>query len=236
MRIITWNCNMAFRKKAEIISTYMPDVLIIPECEHPDKITFREGLPNPTDKLWFGQNLNKGLAVFTFGGLKIKSLNHNTLFKFILPLNIYSDKISLTVFAIWAQKPEYHDCYTEQVWNAVHFYGDILCNENVILTGDFNSNSIWDKPRRIYNHTNLVDFLMTKNILSTYHNFYKQVQGKERDSTLFMHRKVDRPYHIDYCFASKSLIEKLKNVEIGAYGAWTKYSDHTPLIVDFELD
>lgn len=77
---------------------------------------------------------------------------------------------------------------------------------------------------------------MTKNILSTYHNFHKQVQGKERDSTLFMHRKVDRPYHIDYCFASKSLIEKLKNVGIGAYGAWTKYSDHMPLIVDFELD
>lgn len=137
---------MAFRKKAEIISTYMPDVLIIPECEHPDKVTFREGLPNPTDKLWFGQNQNKGLAVFTFGGLKIKSLNHSTLFKFILPLNIYSDKISLTVFAIWAQKPEYHDCYTEQVWNTVHFYGDILCNKSVILAGDFNSNSIWDKP------------------------------------------------------------------------------------------
>lgn len=227
---------MAFRKKAEFILTYMPDILIVPECEHPDKIIFKGDTKIPTDKLWFGQNNNKGLAVFTFGNLKIKLLNHNELFKFILPLSIYNDKISLTLFAVWAQKPEYHDCYTEQIWNAVHFYSDILCDENVILVGDFNSNSIWDKPKRVYNHTNLVELLMTKNILSTYHTFHNQVQGKERDSTLFMHRKIDRPYHIDYCFTSRNLIDKLKNVEVGTYETWTKYSDHKPLIVDFEID
>ena len=90
----------------------------------------------------------------------------------------------------------------------------MLNDENVILAGDFNSNSIWDKPRRVYNHTNLVELLKTKNILSTYHHFHNQAPGKERDNTLFMHRKVDRPYHIDYCFASRNLINKLKNVEI----------------------
>jgi Exonuclease III len=227
---------MAFRKKAEIILAYLPDILIVPECEHPDKIIFKGDTKTPTDKLWFGNNRNKGLAVFTFGELKIKQFNHNELFKFVLPLNIYNDKISITLFAVWAQKPEYHDCYTEQIWSAVHFYSDILGEDNVIIAGDFNSNSIWDKPKRVYNHTNLVKFLMTKNILSTYHNFHNQVQGEERDSTLFMHRKIDRPYHIDYCFASENLIRKLKNVEVGTYEAWTKYSDHKPLIVDFELD
>jgi exodeoxyribonuclease III len=50
-----------------------------------------------------------------------------------------------------------------------------------------------------------------------------------------MHRKIDRPYHIDYCFASQNLIDKIRNVEIGTYEAWTKYSDHNPLIVDFDL-
>jgi exodeoxyribonuclease III len=227
---------MAFRKKADIILVHQPHILIVPECEHPDKIVFRSDSPKPNDTFWFGQNQNKGLGVFSFGDLKIKVIDsHNPTFKFILPLNIYNDKNSWTVFAVWAQKPEHHDCYTKQAWDAAHFYSNMLNNENVVLAGDFNSNSIWDKPNRVYNHTNLVELLKKNNILSTYHHFHNQTQGKEKDSTLFMHRKVDRPYHIDYCFASKNLIDRIKHVEIGTYEPWTKYSDHTPLMVDFEL-
>lgn len=234
MKIITWNCNMAFRKKADYVLIYQPDILIVPECEHPDKIIFKEGTLKPTDIFWFGQNQNKGLTVFTFGGLKIKLLEHNLDFKFVLPFNIYNNSISYTLFAIWAQKPEFHNCYIEQVWKAVHFYDELLNDSNVILAGDFNSNSIWDKPKRIHNHTNFVELLKTKNIISTYHYFHNQIQGKEEHSTLFMHRKSARPYHIDYCFVSKKIIENIKNVEIGTYDGWIGYSDHTPLIVEFD--
>jgi hypothetical protein len=31
---------MAFRKKADFILTYNPDILIVPECENPDKLLF----------------------------------------------------------------------------------------------------------------------------------------------------------------------------------------------------
>lgn len=226
----------SLQKKAGIILIYRPHILIIPECEHPEKIVFKEDLPKPTDIFWFGKNQYKGLAVFSFGDLKIKLLDHNPDFRFILPLRIYNDNLSWTVFAIWAQKPAHHDGYAEQVWNAVHFYVDLLHDDNVILAGDFNSNSIWDKPRRVYNHSNLVEVLKAKNIFSTYHYFHKQTQGAEKDRTLFMHRKADRPYHIDYCFASKNLINRVKNVEVGTYDVWAKYSDHNPLIVDFDMN
>lgn len=227
---------MSFRKKAEFILAEQPDILIVPECEHPDKLLFKNEIAKPTDTLWFGQNPNKGLAVLSYCDLKIKLLDiHNAEFKYVLPLSVYNDKINLTIFAVWTQKPERHDCYTEQVWNAVHFYDNLLSNENVILAGDFNSSSIWDKPNRIYNHTNLVNLLKNKNILSTYHHFHNQKQGVEKDKTLFMHRKIDKPYHIDFCFASMNLIDKLKNVEIGAYETWTKHSDHKPLAVTLDL-
>lgn len=236
MKIITWNCNMAFRQKAEYILTELPDILIIPECEQPDKMIFKKDISKPTDIFWYGQNPNKGLGIFSYSDLKIKFLNvHNPEFKYIVPLSISNDKIELTVFAIWAQKPQNHDCYTEQIWNAVHFYDDLLNRENIILAGDFNSSSIWDKPNRVYNHTNLVDVLKSKKIYSCYHSFHNQEQGKESASTLFMHRKVDRPYHIDFCFASANLIDKIKSVHIGAYENWTKFSDHKPLIVEFGI-
>src|SRR6187402_3698374 len=64
MKIITWNCNMAFRKKASIILTHNPDILIIVECEHPDKLLYPVDTPKPTDYLWFGKNRHKGLAIF----------------------------------------------------------------------------------------------------------------------------------------------------------------------------
>lgn len=236
MKITTWNCNMAFRKKAEFILKEQPDILIVPECENQERLIFGIATKQPNDIFWYGKNPNKGIGIFSYGDFKIKLLDiHNPDFKYVLPLSIYNSKISLTVFAIWSQKPAKHDCYTEQVWNAVHFYSNLLDADNVILIGDFNSNSDWDKPNRVYNHSNLVDYLKIKNIFSTYHHFHSQTQGQEKDNTLFMHRKIDRPYHIDFCFASLNLINKLENVEIGTYEKWTKYSDHKPVTVTFGL-
>lgn len=227
---------MAFRKKVEFILVEKPDILIIPECEHPNKLIFKNETNKPSDLFWFGENTNKGLGIFSYSDFKIQLLEiHNPNFKYIIPLSVTNSNITLIIFAIWAQKPAKHDCYTEQVLNAVHFYNDLLENDNVILAGDFNSSSIWDKPNRICNHTNLVDFLSWKNIRSSYHTFKNESQGKESSPTLFMHRKIDRPYHIDYCFASNNLINKISNVEIGEYQRWTKYSDHAPLSIEIDL-
>jgi len=49
-----------------------------------------------------------------------------------------------------------------------------------------------------------------------------------------MYRHQDKPYHIDYCFASKDIVNKLQSVEIGEYDFWMKYSDHVPVIVTFD--
>jgi endonuclease/exonuclease/phosphatase family metal-dependent hydrolase len=50
-----------------------------------------------------------------------------------------------------------------------------------------------------------------------------------------MYRHEDKPYHIDYCFASKDLCGKILAVEIGDYKAWMPYSDHVPLSVTFNF-
>jgi exonuclease III len=75
--------------------------------------------------------------------------------------------------------------------------------------------------------------LEEKGIYSSYHLHHKQTQGKEKHPTLYMYRHKDKPYHIDYCFVSADLADKLNSVEIGAYKFWTQYSDHVPLIVTF---
>lgn len=106
----------------------------------------------------------------------------------------------------------------------------------VILMGDFNSNSIWDRPQRIGNHSAVVEKLTNKDIHSTYHLYFKQEQGKELHPTLYMYRHKNKPYHLDYCFASREFINQLASVEIGEYDYWSPLSDHVPIMVHFNLD
>ena len=98
-----------------------------------------------------------------------------------------------------------------------------------------NSNTIWDKPRREGNHSTVVDKLGSKKIFSTYHKYYNQIQGKEQHPTLYMYRHENKPYHLDYCFASNDFIETLESVAIGSYQDWTLHSDHKPLIIKFNI-
>jgi exodeoxyribonuclease III len=235
MRIITWNCNMAFRKKAANIFALKPDILVVPECENPERLKFLNNNP-PTATLWYGENNNKGLGVFSYTNFSFKiNKKHNPDFKTIIPLTATNGKIKLNLFAIWANNPTDKDgSYITQVWKAMHFYEDLLKKPNTILIGDFNSNTIWDKPQREGNHSTVVEILAQKNILSTYHSYYKVDQGKEIHPTFYLYRHQNKPYHLDYCFVSKNLLKKLIDVQIGSFEVWKEHSDHTPLIATFE--
>jgi len=228
---------MAYRKKASLILKHKPDLVIVPECEHPDKMKFGSLAPIPNDVCWFGNNLNKGLGVFSYSNYKLH-LNdvHNPGFRTILPIIAKNENHEISLFAVWANNPEDRGHqYVGQVWKAVNFYADLLKNKKTILVGDFNSNTIWDKPRREGNHSTVVGFLASKGIYSAYHKFFNHLQGKEKHNTLFMYRHKDKPYHIDYCFASDDLVKKLLHVEVGKHSKWCKHSDHTPLIVTFDI-
>ena len=228
---------MAFRKKAGLLLRHEPDILIIPECEHPDKLIFPVSTHKPEDILWFGKNQHKGLAIISYSKFRFTILNrHNRKLQHIIPISVSGGLFDFNLFGIWANNPTDPDGqYVEQIWKALQYYKGILSHKTTILAGDFNSNKIWDKKRRTGNHSHVVEFLARKGIHSTYHLFHKQEQGSETHPTLYMYRHRDKSYHIDYCFASSDLMEKLQSVEIGEYRFWTKYSDHVPLFVDFAI-
>lgn len=232
LKVITWNCNMAFRKKVRLITRYKPDILVVPECEHPDVLKF--DLPEGHFS-WHGSNRNKGLGVFSFTGFRIELLDyHDDAFKLIVPLAISNGVDRYTVFAIWANNPQDRGFqYVGQIWKALHAYQDQLAGDKTLLLGDFNSNTIWDKPKREFNHSALVDLLAKKGIRSAYHAYFGAAQGKEAHPTHYLYRHEDKPYHLDYCFASSDLMSRLRKVDVGAFGDWKGVSDHMPLVVEF---
>jgi exodeoxyribonuclease-3 len=238
MKIITWNCNMAFRKKADLLLAHKPDILVIQECECPEKMISADGMPTPNCILWFGNNQHKGLAVIAFGGIKLRELKvHSQELQMIVPIKVTGGAFDFNLFAIWANNPNDPDGqYVEQVWKAIHHYEGLLSSKKTILTGDFNSNTIWDRKRRAGNHSNIVKYLEEKGIFSAYHLHHQQMQGKEQHPTFYLYRHRDKPYHLDYCFVSKDIAKKVCGVEVGDHTLWCQYSDHVPVIVTIEIN
>lgn len=227
---------MAYRRKAEAILLYKPDILIIPECEHPDKMEFAAGPSVHSDILWYGKNQNKGICVFAFGKYRLRLLNdHNPDLKVILPIEVTGGTCDFTLFAVWAYNPTDPSYkYIGQVWKAIIHYEKLLKVGNVVIAGDFNSNVLWDKLKRRISHTMVVEKLASLQIFSAYHYYYGFHQGAEQNPTYFMYRHSSKPYHIDYCFASQDLITRLGSVEVGNHEDWARYSDHMPLIACFK--
>lgn len=227
---------MAFRKKAAAILGHIPDVLVVPECEHPSKLVFTDDVQGYTDALWIGSNENKGLGVFSYGSFRLKKIRiHNPDLKWIVPVRVSGGSVDFTLFAIWANNPADPDgTYVEQVWKAIHRYDKHITRRNTVLAGDFNSNTIWDRKYRTGNHSHVVEKLAKKKIESVYHLHHGQRHGAEMHPTQYMYRHKDKPYHLDYCFVSKDLADKIQSVEIGSFDRWCGMSDHMPLIVNFE--
>jgi exodeoxyribonuclease-3 len=101
----------------------------------------------------------------------------------------------------------------------------------VVIAGDFNSNSRWDKlPEE--NHSSLVGHLAQRGLVSAYHSRHDEEQGRETKSTFYQGRKFDQPYHIDYIFTPIEWNARVNNFEIGDFGQWSGLSDHCPLTID----
>ena len=69
LRIVSWNCNMALRLKFDRLLSLRPDVAVIQECADPDGA--KGWRPDCAAYDWIGFNPDKGLGIFTFGGLTL---------------------------------------------------------------------------------------------------------------------------------------------------------------------
>ena len=234
MKIITWNCNGAFRKKFEHITDFNADIYIIQECENPAESIDKKYQEWSENYIWIGDNKNKGLGIFATNHIKLKKLNWTNSYKdhivkHFLPCSI-NEKFELV--GVWTHKnnsPNFG--YIGQLWKYLQVNKEKFTN--VIIAGDFNSNKIWDQWDRWWNHSDVVKELKEIGIESLYHKFSNEDQGKETKPTFHLQKNKNKPYHIDYCFASKNIYNKFQKIEIGSYENWIKYSDHLPMIFDF---
>ncbi len=246
MKIVTWNCNGALRKKIDEIDFLNADILLIQECEDPAQSTnkYREWAG---DYLWVGTSKNKGIGVFAKKGNKVTKLEWDGEFNIQgLPsksrslswktsdLNLFLPFMindSITTLGVWTKGNDSQIFgYMGQFWKFLQIHRNELSNDKTMILGDFNSNAIWDKYDRWWSHSDVVAELAEIRILSLYHEQFNESQGEESSPTFFLHRKEEKPYHIDYAFMSNDMIKK-STLTVGKREQWIGVSDHMPLSI-----
>ncbi|MBI3944266.1 MAG: endonuclease/exonuclease/phosphatase family protein [Chloroflexi bacterium] len=234
MRIVSWNCQGAFRKKAERIARYQPDIAVIQECECPEKLTFPADIPHPTVCVWFGASPSKGIGIFSYTAAQFETAaDHDAAIHYCIPIKV-SGSCSLNLVAVWAMShADRQMSYVGQVYRAIHTYRDFISQRETLLLGDLNSNKQWDSARKVGNHSHVVAALAGHGIASAYHEFFGEAQGAETQSTFFLQRKREKAYHIDYCFAPTHWLPRITCLTVGTYEEWLHLSDHTPIFVEF---
>jgi endonuclease/exonuclease/phosphatase family metal-dependent hydrolase len=233
MRIICWNSNGAFRKKFHLWNAFYADILVIQECEDPAQTQDAHYKQWASNYLWIGNNKNKGLGVFAKTGIKLESLKLDPgRMQLFLPLMANE----ITLLAVWtkeANSPTFK--YIGQLYKWLQLHKNHLATQKAIVIGDLNSNACWDVWDRWWNHSDVVKELECLGLHSLYHAQTGEAQGAETQPTFFLHRKHEKPYHIDYVFLSE-MLKIGAHLSIGAAEHWLEHSDHLPLIVDIPTE
>ena len=103
LKILTWNCNGALRKKFDNLLDFNADIYIIQECENPAETKHKEYNDWAENYLWIGDTKNKGIGIFTNKDIELKKLKWSDNFKdhkvkHFLPCSINGE---FDLLAIW---------------------------------------------------------------------------------------------------------------------------------------
>ena len=233
MRIVTWNCNGALRRKLSYLDSLEADLYVVQECEDPASTSCDAYRRWASNFLWTGSNRHKGLGVFASRDILLElvdlSLKPLELF---LPCRINGTTSLMAAWTREAGSPTFR--YIGQLWKLLQRHSSFLQVDKAILIGDLNSNSCWDVSDRWWNHTDVVRELGYMGLRSAYHYLAKEEQGQESTPTFYMYRKKEKPYHIDYSFVSQSLLPGAA-CSIGDPATWLDVSDHMPLVVEIPV-
>lgn len=255
MKIIVWNCRMAFARKCQPVYVLRPDIAVIPECSKSD---LEPSLFDDFDARWFGDKPSKGLGVLVAKPLRITRAEKPPN-RWVVPLSISGGASDFRLIAVWAMpvKGSTVKSYIGQVYEAIANHPQWFPSnasveaglqpglssprpvppnpKPVILCGDFNSNKIWDGKRETHNHSAVVSHLEKRGLLSAYHHFFSEPQGQETRPTYYFWRRKSRGYHIDYVFLPRAWASCIQSVAVGPHAHWSHLSDHVPLSVDLTL-
>lgn len=227
MRLVCWNLCRGTDAKWGHVEAMAPDVAVLAEVAQSPR-ALAPNLFEPETRCswhWVGTNSGKGLAVATFGRPSVP---------------ILADAVGR-----WSVAARVGDQVVLGIWSCPSGGGGARAYEREVLRGlDGHARWLGDRPLAVAGDFNVVGRaggfprlarrFEELGLRSAYHHFFDEPLGAEIRPTYFHLRDRLRPFHIDFCFLSEALLDRLIAVEVGHYDEWvaTGLSDHVPLVVE----
>lgn len=229
MRLIAWNANFNSRKNrslddnARLLSVFYPDVIVLSETALPLHSA------HLSDKSIAIGETNPGLAVMAFGPYTIKRSELNTGAPELSCLVHVDGPVPFVLLALWPVDRDKKHPYHQTLMRNLDYFGASLSRAPAIMAGDFNSSA--RVKDQVDTHPQFIEKAHNLGIESVYHHHTGEPHGAELLNTYVHGKEQPQPFHIDYCFVSRSLI-RASTVTIPQSQEWSQVSDHFPLILD----
>jgi exodeoxyribonuclease-3 len=237
LRIVSWNCNMALYQKFDRLLSLRPDVAVIQECASPERDAARRWRPPCTGRDWVGFNADKGLGIFTFGGLQVRRhRTYSDAFSVYLPVQI-SGRCQLNLLGLWrADERRIPPGAVNDPRAALHYYRRFLTAAPSVVAGDFNL-----LPQQMSQrtgqpaHGSIVELAARAGLRDAGTIPIPGSIANTLRATHYHQRKPSRGFVVDYIFVPRRETARLAAFEVGDPHDWLQWSDHVPLVVEFAL-
>jgi len=227
MRLIAWNANFNIKRRSleddvALLKPLEPDIVVLSETAIPSAV-------NPTSAIWLSDRA-PGLAVIAFNGLTVAPLSINLgAPKWMAGLDV-TGRCDFRLLALWpVQDKSQGLTYHQILMAALERYSATLQTCPAIMAGDFNSSSRVLAQRR--SHPAFVQAAGSMGLQSVYHTHSGEQHGEETIATYRRGGPRSAMFHIDYCFASTSIMNSAR-VTILDGDEWHARSDHFPVTLD----
>jgi hypothetical protein len=225
---------MALRLKVDRLLSLRPDVAVIQECADPDAAG-KGWRPDCTGYDWIGFNPDKGLGIFTFGGLALtRSASYSETYALYLPVTV-SGWCHFNLLGLWAADPrKAPDGATNEPAAALRHYRSFLAAGPSVVAGDFNRLPQQMSVRNGGPGSAVVDVLADVGLTNADFAMSDASGQPALRRTHFHQRKFSRGFVVDYVFIPTSEAARLVTFEVEDPHDWITWSDHVPLVAEFD--
>ncbi|MGV0734466.1 hypothetical protein [Mycolicibacter sinensis] len=239
VRLVEWNVAMSLHTKADLVAGLAPDIAVLPESAHPDRIGDALAAVGATSMQWIGTSPSKGLLVAAFGDWTLRIDDaYDPGYQWVMPLHV-DGPAQIRMLAVWDMNHRGRGHESARRLGAcrasMEHYAEFLSGpaDLTVISGDFNNSVYWDKPGGTVRFGDFMDQLQSDGLVSAYHHRHGCIPGAEAHPTLWWTRNVDKPYHVDYTFVSPAAA--IDTVTTGTHTEWLAYSDHPPMAIDLRV-
>ena len=193
-----------------------------------------EGASQPTNRYQYTY-AKFGIGIVSYTNFKFTPFNPEETYNGLdMGLcGIVDAKVPFQIVGVWTGPKNKRLPYVNSVNTFLHDYHDWILGKDTIILGDFNSNLNYDFKTKAP-HQRMLNQMSELDMVSVYHEYFREKQGEETRYTYYQHRKTKSMYHIDYIFIPKKMLGRVNNVYVGDYKEWSQFSDHMPIIIDIE--